>query len=102
VPAVSPRSRRPAFLQRAQAQHAQLGALPGPNPDGRWPQARAADARARRRQRRPAEGVPLAHKDIFVTDFASFPTTAGSPHAGRLPLSPFDATVVAKLAAAAP
>jgi aspartyl-tRNA(Asn)/glutamyl-tRNA(Gln) amidotransferase subunit A len=43
------------------------------------------------------EGVPLAHKDIFVT--RDFPTTAGSRMLAGYQ-SPFDATVVTRLAAA--
>jgi aspartyl-tRNA(Asn)/glutamyl-tRNA(Gln) amidotransferase subunit A len=45
----------------------------------------------------PLLGVPIAHKDIFVT--ADMPTTAGSKMLEGY-LSPFDATVVARLAAA--
>ena len=40
-------------------------------------------------------GVPLAHKDIFVT--RDLPTTAGSKILADY-RSPFDATVVARLA----
>jgi aspartyl-tRNA(Asn)/glutamyl-tRNA(Gln) amidotransferase subunit A len=44
--------------------------------------------------------VPVAHKDIFVTDFArsALPSTAGSKMLAGY-RSPFDATVVARLAA---
>jgi aspartyl-tRNA(Asn)/glutamyl-tRNA(Gln) amidotransferase subunit A len=42
-------------------------------------------------------GVPIAHKDIFVT--ADMPTTAGSKMLAGY-RSPFDATVVARLKAA--
>jgi aspartyl-tRNA(Asn)/glutamyl-tRNA(Gln) amidotransferase subunit A len=46
-------------------------------------------------------GVPIAHKDIFVTDFerTGLPSTAGSKMLAGY-ASPFDATVVARLAAA--
>ena len=40
-------------------------------------QARAADARLTQGGAPLLAGVPLAHKDIFVT--RDFPTTAGSP-----------------------
>jgi aspartyl-tRNA(Asn)/glutamyl-tRNA(Gln) amidotransferase subunit A len=43
---------------------------------------------------RPLEGVPIAHKDIFVTK--NFPTTAGSKMLDGY-CSPFDATVVTQL-----
>ena len=45
----------------------------------------------------PLAGVPIAHKDIFVT--ADMPSTAGSKMLAGY-ASPFDATVVARLAAA--
>jgi aspartyl-tRNA(Asn)/glutamyl-tRNA(Gln) amidotransferase subunit A len=60
-------------------------------------QARAADARIAQGDTAPLLGVPIAHKDIFVTkDFAS---TAGSRMLEGY-RSPFDATVVARLAQA--
>jgi aspartyl-tRNA(Asn)/glutamyl-tRNA(Gln) amidotransferase subunit A len=65
-------------------------------------QAGAADARRAAGQARGAlDGVPLAHKDIFVTtDFTS--TAASKMLVGESGgyRSPFDATVVAKLKAA--
>ena len=84
------------FLQRMKA-HEQLGAFLSTDPEVSLAQARAADARLAAGERSPLLGVPLAHKDVFVT--RDFPTTAGS----RMLLgyrSPFDATVVSKLAAA--
>jgi aspartyl-tRNA(Asn)/glutamyl-tRNA(Gln) amidotransferase subunit A len=59
-------------------------------------QARAADLRIAAGERTPLLGVPIAHKDIFVT--RDFPSTAGSKMLAGY-RSPFDATVVAKLAA---
>src|SRR5205085_11274085 len=60
-------------------------------------QAAAADARIAAGDTAKLLGVPIAHKDIFVTkDFAS---TAGSKMLEGY-RSPFDATVVAKLAEA--
>ena len=58
-------------------------------------QARAADARIAAGERSPLLGVPIAHKDIFVTK--DFPTTAGSRMLEGY-RSPFNATVVQRLA----
>jgi len=86
------------FLTRAQA-HASLGAFLDFNEEASLRQARDADLAlvANRGSATPTLlGVPLAHKDIFVTrDFVS---TAGSKMLAGY-RSPFDATVVAKLAA---
>ncbi|HRH87180.1 MAG TPA: Asp-tRNA(Asn)/Glu-tRNA(Gln) amidotransferase subunit GatA [Rubrivivax sp.] len=59
-------------------------------------QAREADARRARGQAGPLTGVPIAHKDIFVT--RGLPSTAGSKMLAGY-ASPFDATVVARLSA---
>lgn len=84
------------LLARARA-HASLGAYLAFNEEATLAQARAADARIAAGERGPLLGVPLAHKDIFVT--RDFPTTAGSKMLEGY-RSPFDATVVAKLAEA--
>ena len=82
------------FLNRAQA-HTSLGTFVDVNADVTLAQARAADARIASGTAAVLEGVPIAHKDIFVTkDFCS---TAGSKMLAGY-RSPFDATVVAKLA----
>jgi len=60
-------------------------------------QADASDQRLQSGQARPLDGVPIAHKDIFVTQ--DFPTTAGSKILAAY-RSPFNATVVARLQAA--
>jgi len=60
-------------------------------------QAREADARLARGERGPLLGVPIAHKDIFVT--RDWRSTAGSRMLADY-VSPFDATVVERLAAA--
>lgn len=57
-------------------------------------QARAADARIAAGERSPLLGIPIAHKDIFVTK--DFPTTAGSRMLEGY-RSPFNATVVQRL-----
>ena len=84
------------FLQRGRT-HTILGAYVDVNEDATLRQARAADARIAAGTAGALEGLPLAHKDIFVTrDFA---TTAGSRMLKGY-RSPFDATVVDKLAQA--
>jgi aspartyl-tRNA(Asn)/glutamyl-tRNA(Gln) amidotransferase subunit A len=57
-------------------------------------QARASDAKLAAGTAGPLEGVPIAHKDVFVTK--DFVTTAGSKILSGY-RSPFDATVVRKL-----
>jgi aspartyl-tRNA(Asn)/glutamyl-tRNA(Gln) amidotransferase subunit A len=59
--------------------------------------ADAADERRARGEARPLEGVPVAHKDLFCT--TSGHTTCGSRMLADYQ-SPFDATIVANLAAA--
>ena len=84
------------FLARIKQQDA-LGAFLAVNADVSLAQAKAADIRLAAGERTPLLGVPLAHKDVFVTrDFA---TTAGSKMLQNY-RSPFDATVVSKLAQA--
>ncbi len=85
-----------SLLDRARS-HADLGAYLALDEEISLAQARAADARLDAGERSPLLGVPIAHKDIFVT--RDFPTTAGSKMLQGY-RSPFDATVVAKLAAA--
>ncbi|WP_066269284.1 Asp-tRNA(Asn)/Glu-tRNA(Gln) amidotransferase subunit GatA [Hydrogenophaga palleronii] len=82
------------LLARAH-QHAELGAYLAFNEEATLAQARAADARIAAGERTPLLGVPLAHKDVFVTQ--DFPTTAGSKMLQAYQ-SPFDATVVRRLA----
>ena len=82
------------FLARAEA-HSELGAFLDRSDEVTLAQARAADARLAAGTAGALEGVPIAHKDIFVTrDFAS---TAGSKMLSGY-RSPFDATVVTRLA----
>jgi aspartyl-tRNA(Asn)/glutamyl-tRNA(Gln) amidotransferase subunit A len=86
-----------ALLARAQA-HASLGAYLHVDAEGALAVARAVDARRTRGDALgPLAGVPIAHKDIFVTTGA--PTTAGSKMLAGY-ASPFSATVVERLAAA--
>ncbi|MFT7114997.1 MAG: aspartyl-tRNA(Asn)/glutamyl-tRNA(Gln) amidotransferase subunit A [Rhodoferax sp.] len=87
------------FLARAQT-HSALGAFLDLNEEVTMAQARAADL-ALAADPSAAEqallGVPVAHKDIFVT--RDFVTTAGSKMLAGY-RSPFDASVVANLAGA--
>jgi aspartyl-tRNA(Asn)/glutamyl-tRNA(Gln) amidotransferase subunit A len=78
------------------AAHEQLGALLCTDEPAALAQARAADARRANGERGALLGVPLAHKDIFVT--RDWPTTAGSKMLADY-RSPFDATVVSRLGA---
>jgi len=89
-----------AFLAQVAAK-ADLGAFLALDAAGALAQATAADARRAAGQAAALNGVPIAHKDIFVTDFArsGLPSTAGSKMLAGYQ-SPFDATVVARLAAA--
>jgi aspartyl-tRNA(Asn)/glutamyl-tRNA(Gln) amidotransferase subunit A len=81
------------FLARAKADT--HGAFLAFNEDATLAQARAADARIAAGQALALDGLPLAHKDVFVT--RDFPTTAGSRMLQGY-RSPFDATVVQRLA----
>ncbi|MGK6308772.1 Asp-tRNA(Asn)/Glu-tRNA(Gln) amidotransferase subunit GatA [Variovorax sp. DT-64] len=78
-------------------QHQDLGAFVALDEGLALSQARSADAQLAAGSARPLTGVPIAHKDIFVT--ADLPTTAGSRMLAGY-RSPFDATVVRKLAEA--
>jgi aspartyl-tRNA(Asn)/glutamyl-tRNA(Gln) amidotransferase subunit A len=84
------------FMQRIDA-HRSVGAFVALDPEVTLAQARAADALIAKGNAPLLTGVPIAHKDIFVT--ADFPTTAGSRMLAGY-RSPFDATVVRKLAEA--
>jgi len=74
-----------------------LGAFLHVDEDYALARAKDADARLARGEAGALIGVPLAHKDIFVT--RDMPTTAGSRMLEGY-LSPFDATVVDRLNAA--
>ncbi len=75
----------------------QLGAFLHVDADGALAHAAEADRRLAAGEASPLLGIPLAHKDIYVT--ADMPTTAGSKILAGY-RSPFDATVVARLNAA--
>jgi len=84
------------LLSRVTSQEA-LGAFLHVDAEASLHAARAADARRAAGETGALIGVPLAHKDIFVT--RDMPTTAGSKILAGYQ-SPFDATVLAKLFAA--
>jgi aspartyl-tRNA(Asn)/glutamyl-tRNA(Gln) amidotransferase subunit A len=84
------------FLERIE-RHRDLNAFLDVRPEVTLAQARAADARRARGERGVLLGMPIAHKDIFVTrDWA---TTASSRMLEGY-MSPFDAAVVDNLARA--
>jgi aspartyl-tRNA(Asn)/glutamyl-tRNA(Gln) amidotransferase subunit A len=74
--------------------HETLGAYLATSEEVTLAQARAADARLASGDTAPLLGVPIAHKDIFVT--TDFPSTAGSRMLDGY-RSPFDSTIVLKL-----
>ena len=84
------------FLNRAKQQQ-NLGSFVAINEATTLAQAQAADALIACGQGGPLTGVPIAHKDIFVT--RDFPTTAASKMLQGYQ-SPFDATIVTRLAEA--
>jgi aspartyl-tRNA(Asn)/glutamyl-tRNA(Gln) amidotransferase subunit A len=83
------------YLDRISASN--LNAFLHVDPELTLAQAAAADARLAAGNAGVLTGVPIAHKDIFVT--RGLRSTAGSRMLGNY-TSPFDATVVEKLAAA--
>ncbi|ADU34513.1 Asp-tRNA(Asn)/Glu-tRNA(Gln) amidotransferase subunit GatA [Variovorax paradoxus] len=85
-----------AFLGRMKA-HESLGTFVDVNEEVTLAQARKADALLAAGNAPALAGVPIAHKDIFVT--TDFATTAGSKMLAGY-RSPFDATVVRRLAEA--
>ena len=83
------------FLQRAQA--SDLNAFLHIDPALSLAQAGAADARFAAGTAGPLTGIPIAHKDIVVTE--GWRSTAGSKMLANY-TSPFNATVVARFAQA--
>jgi aspartyl-tRNA(Asn)/glutamyl-tRNA(Gln) amidotransferase subunit A len=82
------------FLDRI-SEHHDLGAFLCVDAAGALAQAAQCDARRARGEAHALLGLPVAHKDIFVTQ--NLPTTAGSKMLANY-RSPFDATVVSQLA----
>ena len=84
-----------SFLARIES--STLNAFIDVRPDLTLAQASAADARLAAGERGPLLGIPIAHKDIFVT--RGWRSTAGSRMLADY-VSPFDASVVTRLQAA--
>ncbi|MEJ2769107.1 Asp-tRNA(Asn)/Glu-tRNA(Gln) amidotransferase subunit GatA [Mycetohabitans sp. B46] len=84
------------FLQRIEAA-CELNAFIDVNPQLTLDAARAADQRLARGERGPLLGLPVAHKDVFVT--RGWKSSAGSRMLADY-VSAFDATLVERLAAA--
>lgn len=82
-----------ALIQRCEA-HADLSAFVHFSPEQALTAAKNADSRLAAGEAAALLGVPLAHKDVFVTTAA--PTTAGSRMLAGYQ-SPFNATVVQRL-----
>jgi aspartyl-tRNA(Asn)/glutamyl-tRNA(Gln) amidotransferase subunit A len=82
------------YLDRIE-RHRDLNAFLDIRPEVTLAQARRADERLARGEAGPLTGLPVAHKDIFVT--REFSSTAASRML-RGYMSPFDATVVERLA----
>jgi aspartyl-tRNA(Asn)/glutamyl-tRNA(Gln) amidotransferase subunit A len=80
-----------AQLYLARIQHSDLNAFLHVDQELTLQQARAADLRLAQNDSTPLTGVPIAHKDIFVT--RGWRATAGSKMLENY-ISPFDATVV--------
>jgi aspartyl-tRNA(Asn)/glutamyl-tRNA(Gln) amidotransferase subunit A len=95
--ALSSREATQALLDRIATHDKALGAFLHVDAEGALARAAAVDAALAAGTAGPLAGVPLAHKDIYVT--ADMPTTAGSKILAGY-RSPFDATVVARLNAA--
>jgi aspartyl-tRNA(Asn)/glutamyl-tRNA(Gln) amidotransferase subunit A len=83
------------YLKRIEG-HRELNAFLDVRPELTLRQAQAADDRRARGERGALLGMPIAHKDIFVT--RGWASTAGSKMLAGY-MSPFDATVVERLAA---
>ena len=85
------------FLDRIDSFAGDLNALITKTPEAALRSAAAADARLARGERGPMLGIPLIHKDIFCTEGVK--TSCGSRMLDNF-ISPYDATVVARLKAA--
>jgi aspartyl-tRNA(Asn)/glutamyl-tRNA(Gln) amidotransferase subunit A len=86
-----------AYLQRIEASQPKLNAFVSVTASQALEAAAAADRDIAAGRGGPLAGVPIAHKDLFCT--AGVRTTCGSRMLDNF-VSPYDATVVAKLKAA--
>jgi aspartyl-tRNA(Asn)/glutamyl-tRNA(Gln) amidotransferase subunit A len=85
------------FIDRSEAHNGLLNGYITLTPERALADAAAADARLAAGTAGPLTGIPLAQKDIFCTD--GILTTCGSKMLANF-VSPYDATVVSRLAAA--
>ena len=85
------------YLDRIARHDPQLNAFITVDPASSLAQARAADEQLARGEAGPLTGIPIAHKDIFCT--RGWLTTCGSKILGNF-VSPYDAAVIARFAAA--
>jgi len=86
-----------AMLARAEKLNPALNAFITLDAEGSLAQARAADARIARGEAGPLTGIPIAHKDIFLTRGRR--TTCGSRMLADF-IAPYDAHVVERFDAA--
>jgi len=84
------------FLDRIKQRDGELNSFITLSEASALEQAKAADARLKSGDAGPLAGIPIAHKDIFCTQ--GIKTTCGSRMLDSF-ISPYDATVVAKLKA---
>ena len=85
------------FLARIERLNPSLNAVITPTPELALGEAAVADRRRAAGETGPLLGIPLIHKDIFCTDGVR--TSCGSRMLDNF-ISPYDATVVARLKAA--
>ncbi|CAG0931029.1 amidase [Rhodocyclaceae bacterium] len=85
------------FLDRVARLNPQLNAFITVDREKSLAMARQADARIGRGEGAPLTGIPLAHKDIFCAE--GWLTTCGSKMLANF-VSPYDATVIARVKAA--
>ncbi|MEZ5473628.1 MAG: Asp-tRNA(Asn)/Glu-tRNA(Gln) amidotransferase subunit GatA [Steroidobacteraceae bacterium] len=86
-----------ALLQRIEASQSKLNSVISITADSAMAAAAVADGQIAAGNAKPLTGLPVLHKDIFCT--AGVRTTCGSRMLENF-VSPYDATVVAKLRAA--
>jgi aspartyl-tRNA(Asn)/glutamyl-tRNA(Gln) amidotransferase subunit A len=85
------------FLDRIARLNSALNAFITVDAEKSFAQARAADERIAKGAAQPLTGIPVAHKDIFVTK--GWPTTCGSKILSNF-IGPYDAHVIERFNAA--
>jgi aspartyl-tRNA(Asn)/glutamyl-tRNA(Gln) amidotransferase subunit A len=81
------------FLERIAGLNGELRAFITVDPEKSLAQARAADVRIAKGEAQPLAGIPVAHKDIFVTK--GWLTTCGSKMLSNF-VGPYDAHVIGR------